>query len=390
MPRAAFVYTDDYVGYHLSDTHPLQQKRLRMTHRLLDAYHAFDRPGSRLLAPTPASESDLLRVHSPEYLDALYTLSAGGTLPDKKRFGFGTLDNPPFPGMWEASLLYAGGSLACARLVFEEGYDAAFNTSGGLHHARRDRAAGFCTVADCALVADYLLDRGVRRIAYADIDAHHGDGTQEFFYEDPRVLTLSIHETPETLFPRVSGFADEIGEEAGRGFNANLPLAPGTGDDVATEAFGAAFLPLLRAFDPEYVILQVGADAHFQDPLAHLCLTTRGWLGLAQSVIGLGKPVIALGGGGYRLPVVARLWTLLYGALSGQAFPDAVPPAHAAESGIAALHDATEPSADERAQVFQQIYARRHPSSGIGSPEEYARRGVETLQERVFPTHGLA
>ena len=389
MPRAAFVYTDDYVRYHLSDTHPLQQKRLLMTHRLLDAYGAFDGPASDLITPTPATETDLLRVHSSEYLDALWALSEGYTVPDKKRFGFGGLDNPPFPGMWDASLLYAGGSLECARLVSRDGYDAAFNTSGGLHHAQRDRAAGFCTVADCALVAHYLLGGGAERVAYVDIDAHHGDGTQALFYYDPRVLTLSIHETPETLFPRVTGYADEVGEGAGFGYNANLPLAPGSSDVIATEAFRAAFLPLLQAFNPSYIILQVGADAHFQDPLAHLCLTTRGWLGLASSVLALGKPTIALGGGGYNLKTVARQWTLLYGALSGQTFPQTAPGAYAEEWGITALHDMVGPSAEEAAVVFDQIYRRRRPASTVTDAQAYARQGVEMIQERVFPVHGI-
>jgi len=376
MPRAAFVYTDDYADYHLSDTHPLQQKRLLMTHRLLEAHGAFQSPSSQLLAPTPATEIDLLRVHSPEYLDTLRRLSAGETVPDKKDFGFGTLDNPPFPGMWEATLLYAGGSLGCARLVRHEGFHAAFNVSGGLHHAQRNRAAGFCTVADVALAAYYLLDSGAKRVACVDIDAHHGDGTQAFFYDDPRVLTLSVHETPETLYPRVTGFAEEIGEGAGLGFNANLPLAPGSGNTVYAEAFGSAFLPLLRAFDPQYILLQVGADAHFADPLTHLGLTSRGWLSLAQSVIDLGKPVIALGGGGYNLDTVARLWTLLYGALSGQTFSDV-------------LHDTSEPSAADRNAVFQEIYVKRRGSMRGVSIEDYARRSVESVRQRVFPVHGI-
>ncbi len=376
MSRAAFVYTDRYVDYHLSDTHPLQQKRLLMTHRLLEAQGAFQSPASHLITPAPATEADLLRAHSPEYLQTLRRLSAGESIPDKKLFGFGTLDNPPFPGIWEASLLYAGGSLDCARLVMHDGFDAAFNTSGGLHHARRDRMAGFCTVADCALVAYYLLDHGAKRVASVDIDAHHGDGTQAFFYGDPRVLTLSVHETPETLYPRVSGFAKEIGEGAGLGFNANLPLAPGSGDVVYAEAFRAAFLPLLTAFDPEYVILQVGADAYFADPLTHLGLTSHGWLSLAQSVIALGRPVIALGGGGYNLDTVTRLWTLLYGALSGQQFP-------------ADLHDHSGPTDAERDDIFQQIYVKRQGTAHGTSIGNYARRSVETVQRNAFPAHGL-
>ena len=376
MPRAAFVYTDAYADYHLSDTHPLQQKRLMMVHRRLEALGAFSFADSRLIKPTPATKAELLRVHSPEYLHVLRRLSDGENVPDKKRFGFGTLDNPPFLGMWEATLLYAGGSLDCARLVRHEGFDAAFNVSGGLHHARRNRAAGFCTVADVALVAYYLLDSGAKRVACVDIDAHHGDGTQAFFYDDPRVLTLSVHETPETLYPRVSGFVEEIGESAGRGFNANLPLAPGSGDAVYAEVFKAAFLPLLTAFDPEYILLQVGADAHFADPLTHLGLTSRGWLSLAQSVIALGKPTIALGGGGYNLDTVARLWTLLYGALSGQTFPST-------------LHDTSEPSDAERDAVFQEVYVKRRGTTRGASIEEYACRSVETVRQAVFPVHGL-
>ncbi len=266
MPRAAFVYSDDYVSYHLSDTHPLQQIRLQTTHRLLDTLDAFAGRASDLIAPKPATEGDLARVHSVEYLAALKTLSTGGRVADARRFGFGTLDNPAFRGMWEASLLYAGGSQVCARLVQRGGYEAAFNVSGGLHHAQRDRAAGFCTVNDCALVAHALLDGGAARVAYVDIDAHHGDGVQALFYDDPRVLTLSIHETPESLFPRVTGFAEEIGEDEGTGFNANLPLLAGTGDGVDQDAFETTFAPLLRAFNPDFIILQVGADAHFATP----------------------------------------------------------------------------------------------------------------------------
>ncbi len=375
MPRAAFVYTDAFTTYHLGDRHPLQQTRLRMTHRLLDAYGAFHSPSSSLVTPTPAAPDDLLRVHTPDYLHALRTLSRGEAVPDRARYGFGNGDTPPFPGMWEASLLYAGASLDCARLVWEGGYQAAFNTSGGLHHAQSNRAAGFCTVNDCALVAHWLLARGARRIAYVDIDAHHGDGVQALFYDDPRVLTLSIHESPLSLFPRKTGFAHEIGTGAGLGFNANLPLARATGDAVHAAAFEDAFLPLLRAFRPDAVLLQVGTDAHFSDRLAHLSLTSRGWLSAVHSVLNLGLPTIALGGGGYNLPTVARLWTLCYGALSGQDFPDAVPAPFAEDWQTAALRDRAAPLP-------------------LATPEEdnvraYAAKSVRLVREHVFPFHGL-
>ena len=253
------------------------------------------------------------------------------------------------------------------------GYTAAFNPSGGLHHARADRAAGFCTVNDCALVAHWLLDRGATRIAYVDIDAHHGDGVQALFYEDPRVLTLSIHETPETLYPRVTGFAEEIGAgEAGASTRTCRWRAAAA--MTSATAFEAAFLPLLHAFDPEYILLQVGADGHFMDRLAHLALTSRGWLGLVERVLALGKPVIALGGGGYHLPTVARLWTLLFGALSGQAFPDTLPLPYATDWAVPGLRD-------------------RKPPASLAAGEDViqrqAARSVETVQRLVFPIHGL-
>ena len=360
-----------------------------MTHRLLDAYGAFDGPASNLIAPKLATEQDLLQVHSADYLNALWDLSNGRAVADKKRFGFGNVDNPPFVGMWEASLLYAGGSLECARLVSQEGYTAAFNPSGGLHHAQQGRAAGFCTVNDCALVAHYLFGQGAARVAYLDIDAHHGDGMQALFYDDPRVLTISIHETPETLFPRVTGYADEFGAGDGFGYNANLPMAPGSGDALYHEAFETIVLPLLRAFDPEYVILQVGADAHFQDPLAHLCVTAHGWLSLAQSVVALGKPIVALGGGGYNLTTVARLWTSLYEILSGQTFPDNVPKSYAEEWDITTLSDQTAPSAEDQALVFDHVYRRRYPHSNSTNARAYALLGTEAIQKRIFPIHGL-
>ena len=374
MPRAAFVYSDAFTTYHLGDRHPLQQTRLRMTHRLLDAYGAFHTPASSLVAPTPATYDDLLRVHTPDYLNALQTLSRGETIPDKAQYGFGNGDTPAFPGMWEASLLYAGASLDCARLVWDGGFDAAFNTSGGLHHAQAGRAAGFCTVNDCALVAHWLLDKGARRIAYVDIDAHHGDGMQALFYNDPRVLTLSIHESPLSLFPRKTGFAHEIGEGAGRGYTANLPLARASGDAVHALAFEAAFLPLLRVFRPDVVLLQVGTDAHFSDRLAHLNLTSEGWLSAVRAVLNLGLPTIALGGGGYNLPTVARLWTLLYGALSGQEFPDTLPAPFADEWQTPTLRDHFAPSITPQ----EDDYARTS-----------AAEIVRTVRERVFPFHGL-
>ena len=184
------------------------------------------RGNSDLVAPKAATDEDLLLVHTPEYVNALRDLSAGKPVSNPDQFGFGPGDNPTFPGMYEATLLYVGATLECVRRILSGENRYAFNNSGGLHHALPDRAAGFCLANDCAIAARVLRQAG-KRIAYIDIDAHHGDGVQAIFYDDPTVLTISLHENPETLFPRVTGFADEIGEGAGTRLQRQRPDAGG-------------------------------------------------------------------------------------------------------------------------------------------------------------------
>ena len=376
MASAAFVYTDDFVGYKFSDHHPLQQIRLVMLHRMLEAYGVFARGESDLIVPAVADPGDLRRVHSAEYLDALHRLSRGETVPGMGRFGFGDGDNPPFHGMWEASLLYSGASLNAAELVLSGQYRYAFNSSGGLHHAARDRASGFCLINDNALAADAALDRGMR-VAYIDIDAHHGDGTQSIFYHDPRVLTVSVHETGRTLFPG-TGFTNEIGEGDGTGYSINVPMAPFSTDPHFAYVFDEVVEPIVRAYDADFVILQVGADAHVGDPLTHLQLTSRGWLELVKRLLAVAgdKPVVVLGGGGYDLKAAARLWVLVQATLAGVELPDEVPPACAEAYGITHLHDTAEEKPVLSEQEEEQAW-------------HYAHASVEELKRRVGRQYGL-
>ncbi|HEX5323946.1 MAG TPA: acetoin utilization protein AcuC [Capsulimonadaceae bacterium] len=358
MAKSAFFYTDDYLNYHLSDQHPLQQRRIVMLDRLLAAYGVFGKGEVERIAPTPATEGDIRQCHSEDFVKAVKAASAGERLPDLHRYGLGPGDTPVFPGIWEASLLYAGASLDCAKRVLAGEGKSAFNPSGGLHHAFRNRAAGFCTFNDCAIAAYPFLNAG-KRVAYLDIvDAHHGDGVQALFYDDPRVLTISFHETGRTLFPG-TGFPEEIGEGEGRGYSINVPLAPYSTDEHYRAAFDEVAAPALAGFDADAIILQVGADAHWEDPLAHLALTSFGWLSLVEKVIALDKPLIALGGGGYNQKTVARLWTLLQAAMAGVLLPDQTPATYSAEWGISHLHDEEKPhlSDADREQAWQYLTA---------------------------------
>jgi acetoin utilization protein AcuC len=338
LPKAAFVYSDRFLAYRFGPNHPLRQIRLQMNHRMLAEYGEFTYGSCELVEPISATRSDLLVVHSETYVDALENLSKGIAVRGEERTGFGPGDNPPFPGMFDATLLYVGATKECVRRIVSGENTYCFNNSGGLHHAMRDKAAGFCLANDCALAAQWLVDAG-HRVAYIDIDAHHGDGVQSIFYDRPDVLTISLHETPETLFPWVTGFVNEVGVGDGYGFNVNVPMRAGSTDEHYDWAYEEIVTPIIRAFAPTVIVLQVGADGHYDDPLAHLSLSSHGWLSMVRKTLGYGAPIIALGGGGYNIKTVARLWTLLQSTLAGDELPDEVPAAVAKEYGITNLHD---------------------------------------------------
>src|SRR6185312_16954629 len=249
----------------------------------------------------------------PEYVAALKAANAGALPPRAGLFGLGPGDNPVFRGLWEAARLVAAGSLQAADLVAEGRVARAFHFAGGLHHAMPGRASGFCYVNDAVLAIMRLRERGFR-VAYVDIDAHHGDGVQFAFYDDPNVLTVSTHERGDRLFPG-TGFVVEMGEGAGLGYSVNVPLQPLTDDAVYHEAFEAVVPPLVTAFKPDALVIQLGIDSHRTDPLTHLSLTVQGFIQAVRRLLPLAPRVVALGGGGYDLANVARAWTAAWAAL---------------------------------------------------------------------------
>lgn len=367
----AYVYDDRCLSYDWGPEHPLRPERLRLTAELLQAYGAFLAPGSEQVPPRPATEAEVLTAHSLDYLEAVAVLSHGGSVEDPRRFGFSIGDNPPFPGMYEAAMICCGASLVAAEEVLA-GRRVAFSLSGGLHHAFRDRAAGFCIFND-PVIAIHRLLRDVERVVYLDIDAHHGDGVQAAFYHDPRVMTISLHETGETLFPG-TGFAEEIGADSARGTVVNLPLFPETDDKLYLWAFQRVVPPLIEAFRPDILVAQLGCDTHFADPLANLALTTGGYRELVRIIDSLCDRWVALGGGGYNLTTVPRAWALAYAVAARLDLPDAIPAQFAARTGIQHLNDP-------------------YPTDRPAPPSRtrtYAERAVEAVRRHLFPIWGLS
>src|SRR5687768_4662141 len=269
----ALVWDAALSSYSFGPDHPLNPRRLELTLSLIRSIGLLDRDVP-VLVPRAASDEDLARVHAPEYIAAVKRMSQpGARVSEGLRWGLGTGDVPIVSGMHDASALVAGATLTAAEAVMTGRVKRAFSIAGGLHHAKRAEASGFCVYSDLAVGIEYIRRVHGARVMYIDYDAHHGDGVQDIFYEDPDVLTVSFHESGAYLFPG-TGFIDEVGEGDGYGYSVNVPLEPHTGD----ESFRACFLELVpalaEAFRPDVIVLQNGCDAHALDPLTHLRCTT--------------------------------------------------------------------------------------------------------------------
>jgi acetoin utilization protein AcuC len=361
-----FYYSTDILDYDFGPQHPLKPERLRRTIELLGRYEV------ETLDPEPRDPVDALRVHDAGYLKTVKALSdllRDGSAPSQSvrdeamGHGFGSMDNPPFAGMYEASLAYVAATARAAEAV-RDGAPLAFGIGGGLHHALRSKASGFCIFNDPA-VACHILRERFERVAYVDIDVHHGDGVQWIFYEDPSVLTCSIHEDPRSLFPGTGG-VDEMGAE----YSAlNVPIRARTTGDVWLEAFRRTIPPAVRRFDPGAVVLQLGTDTHFLDPLAHIDSTQGYWLEAVREVMALGLPLVAVGGGGYNLQTVPRMWVSACLTLGGVPYDDRVPGDLADEWGMPTYSDQQEPVPGvgrEHAEKVVDWLTRHHRLLGGG------------------------
>ena len=382
--RVALIWDDRVAAYDFGRGHPLAPIRVELTIDLIRRCGLLGAGVDELL-PQPLDEANLLRLHREEFVDTVKRLSNDPTAMADMSFGLGDGDTPAFPGMHPASLQVCAGSVEAARQVWEGRSDHAFNPAGGLHHAMPGRAAGFCVYNDPAVAIDWLLEQGAERICYVDVDVHHGDGVEVMFRDDPRVLTISLHESGRFLFPG-TGAADDIGGDEALGSAANLPLHPGTTGEVWLGAFDAVVEPLIRGFAPDVLVTQLGCDTHATDPLAHLALTVDDMAATYRRLHRLSHEVaggrwVAFGGGGYQaVDVVPRAWTLAFAEMAGRDLPIDTP--------MAWQEHATERTGLVPPRSFTDDPVR--PSEAmLGQARQAAEHTVQVVRELVLPRHGV-
>jgi acetoin utilization protein AcuC len=402
MTCTLYVAWDErLVDYHFGPGHPLAPVRVELTMQLAHQFGLWNQPEVTVATPAPAGDADLLLVHDPSYVMVVQAVSRWAGHPDAGKglsadqlraaqmSGLGTEDNPVFPGMHEASALVAGATLAAARAVWSGEARHGASIAGGMHHAMAAHASGFGVYNDPAIAIAWLLEQGAERVAYVDIDAHHGDGVQTAFYADPRVLTISLHQHPQTLFP-FTGLPGEVGASGAEGSAVNVALPARTGDAGWLRAFHAIVPPLLRQFRPQILVSQHGADTHRLDPLAHLELSIDAQRAAHAAIHALAHEVaggrwLFTGGGGYDLVrVVPRTWTHLLAEAAGQ------PIDPAAQTPVAWRHYvARRTCLPAPGYMTEGATAGFAPFESGYDPGEPVDRAIMATRKEVFPLHGL-
>ena len=373
-----FVYSDEMGWFDFGPDHPFKPERASKTYDLCTRYGVMNDAWMKILEPEVIPLPLLSLFHEPAYLSLLEEASGGKVDIRMLERGLGTADNPILSGIYEWSLLTAGGTFQAMDRLMNGDALVAFNPLGGFHHAMPGHAEGFCYINDVAICIRHALGwLPGQRIAYLDIDAHHGNGVQEAFYQDPRVLVVSLHETGRTLYPG-TGSESEIGEEKGKGFTVNFPLEPGSDDEVYDFALEEAVFPLVKTFSPDIIVAVVGADTLISDPLTHLRLTNNSYQKAVRGMMDICPKILALGGGGYDLYRTARCWTLAWsilnrvepkdefaGLVGGMMFGP--------EKEVGSLYDATCFSKGESKEKALKE----------------ARRVADYIRKEIFPIHGI-
>lgn len=357
--KSAFIYHDDYLDYQFGPTHPLKPERIKSTLELLLELGVFN-DETRRLEPKPATEDQLRLVHSMDFIKLVKKMSERGG----GYFDLG--DTPARRGIYKAACSVVGGSLLGADLIMKGEVLHAFNVGGGLHHAKEGEAAGFCVFNDVGIAARYLQKvHGVEKIAIVDIDGHHGDGTQEIFYNEP-ILTISLHRFGPFFYPG-TGEVYEIGSGNGRGYSVNVPLPEGTFDEAYLYAFREVVLPLIKSYRPEIVLNQFGVDGHYQDPLVGLSLTTEAYRKISTIMhettheICEGRYLI-FGGGGYNPVDTAKCWSAMFTTVT------------------------------ESKSSNEKIYEKLSDKVEIGGDDNLwktVEKVVEEVKKKIFPPHNL-
>ncbi|GAA3703317.1 acetoin utilization protein AcuC [Zhihengliuella alba] len=387
-PPTTVIWSDSLLEYRFSETHPMDPDRLRLTVRLARDLGIWERESITVVEPRIATDDELAAVHDRDYIAAVRRVSVDPSAPEPL-LGLGTDDNPAFGGMHEASARLAGASLLAADAVVAGRALHAVNFAGGMHHAGRSAAAGFSIYNDAALAVRRLLDGGLERVLYVDVDAHHGDGVEQIFWDDPRVLTISLHESGISLFPG-TGFANEVGAQPAAGQAVNVALPMGTDDAGWLRAFHAVVPQLAEAFAPEAIVSQHGCDGHARDDLTNLRLSVDGQRQNMLDVRDLAERLcggrwVALGGGGYdAVGVVPRAWAHLLAIASGAPIPLRTP---VPQEWLEFVREQYGVEAPEGMSDGVELWWR---SWEVGyDPADAVDRAVMATRKEIFPLYGL-
>jgi acetoin utilization protein AcuC len=385
-PKVAFVYSDELSQYRLSPEHPLLPIRLHHMQELMRSSGLLDLPNVSKPVPRHATRAEIELAHDPEYVSIVEAISKGAIVPGKGEFGLGSGDNPTRPGMYDTTALCVGTALVASELVMSGEADIGFAPAGGVHHhAMRRHASGFGVFNDAVIAMNMMVDAGLR-VAYVDIDCHHGDGVQAGHYDSDQVLTISIHESGQWLFPG-TGHVQEIGSGDGTGYSANVPLAPYTQDAEWHAAFDAVIPDLVRAFKPDVLFTQLGIDTHFQDPLTHLSLTTQGFNLAVQKLGQLGAETgkwVSVGGGGYDLSAVARAWTMALATMANFGLPDDVP------GSFTSLTDTPQDGTPlVRPKKFADTPPPANEHRDLVEIQQHNAQTLDEVRSLIFPKFGL-
>ena len=389
------AWDEELTGYDFGPQHPMAPLRLKLTMELARAFGLLHQPGVTAGIPAQATDDELELVHDSLYIAMVRLAGSRARQGDNLAarallmYGLGTEDDPVFTGMHEAAAKVAGATLAAARVVWASAAQHGASIAGGLHHAMAAQASGFCVYNDPAIAIAWLLTQGAERIAYVDVDAHHGNGVQAAFWNDPRVLTISLHEHPATLFPG-TGLATEVGGPDAEGCAVNVALPAGTRDAGWLRAFHAVVPPLLREFRPQMLVSQHGCDTHWSDPLTNLELTIDGQRAAHAAIHELAHEVaggrwLLTGGGGYEhVQVVPRSWThLLFEAAGSPLDPASATP------DLWREYVSCETSQTAPGQMTEDGQARFVPFDSGYDPAEPVDQAILATRKAVFPLRGL-
>jgi len=372
----ALIYSYDLARQEYSPSHPFKPVRARLMFELLSRYGLISEGNQRIVSPSLMNEELLYLFHTRKYIELLKTAGKGGFSAEMLHAGLGTQDNPVFKDMYQYALAASSGTYEGAMMLYRGNARFAFNPFGGFHHAGRDHAEGFCYINDIAVAIADLIGKG-QRVAYVDIDAHHGNGVQDAFYGTDRALTISLHESGETLYPG-TGSEVEIGTGEGAGYNVNIPLRAGTDDEVYLLAFESLVPLLIESFKPDIVVANIGGDTHRDDPLAHLNLTSNGYKKVLSSLNDLSPRILALGSGGYNLSKTAALWTLAWAAFCG------LQPQDLHTGIVGGMMYGPETGAGRLDDLPWFVEGREKEQCLI-----HTRRVIDFIKDNVFPRQGI-